>query len=256
MINIKTPTEIAIMKEAGQKLAKVRQKVVEQVRSGVTFAELDKIATAEIEKEGGTPAFRRVRDYKWATCINKNDGLLHGIPGEQVVEPGDKISIDVGIFYRGFNSDAAISVAVPPVDLEVERFINTGKKTLELAIKQARVGNRVGHISRAIQQNLEKAGYSPVHEFCGHGVGKSLHEDPMVPCLLSGEIEETPLLKPGMVIAIEVIYTQGKADLIIGSDGWTVGTKDGKMGGLFEETVAILDSGPVILTKFDASRNI
>lgn len=249
MIIIKTPKEIEVMHKAGKMLARVKDVVHAHIRAGITLRELDGIAEAEIVKQGGEPAFKRVYDYKYATCINVNSGVVHGIPDEYGVQPGDKVSIDVGIFYNGFNVDSAFSIAVEPVTGGLATFVETGKSILEKAIKEAKPGNRVGHISRTIHEGLKQAGFSPNFMFTGHGVGRDLHEDPPVPCFLIGPVENTPHLKEGMVLAIEVIYTQGKPDVKIGPDGWTASTKDGKMGGLFEETVAITKDGPLVLTR-------
>lgn len=249
MIIIKTPEEIEIMHEAGKMLARVKDVVHAHIRAGITLRELDEIAEAEIIAQGGEPAFKRVYDYKYATCINVNDGVVHGIPDNYVVQVGDKVSVDVGVFYNGFNTDSAFSVAVKPVTRELSEFVETGKKLLDAAIVQAKPGNRVGHISKTIHEGLKEAGYSPSAMFTGHGVGRDLHEDPAIPCFFYGNLENTPLLKEGMVIAVEVIYCEGKPDVKIGSDGWTARTKDGKMGGLFEETVAILANGPKVLTR-------
>lgn len=248
MIPIKTPKEIEIMAEAGKKLAKVKNTVGQSIKPGVTLAWLDRIADGEIKKLGADPAFKRVRGYKWATCINVNSGVVHGIPTSYEVRPGDKVSIDVGIWYKSMNVDSAFTMAVPPILPTLSRFIEVGRRALKSAINEVRPGNRVGHISQAIEKVVRSADYSPVYIFSGHGVGRKLHEEPAIPCLLRERIEDTPLLKPGMVLAIEAIYTQGEPDVIIGEDGWTARTKDGKMGGLFEETVVITKKGPRVLT--------
>lgn len=249
MIIIKTPEEIEIMHEAGKMLARVKDIVHAHIRAGITSLELDEIAEAEIIAQGGEPAFKRVYDYKYATCINVNSGVVHGIPDQYEVQPGDKVSVDVGIFYEGFNVDSAFTVVVEPVTRELATFVETGETILEQAIKEARPGKRVGHISRAIHEGLKKAGYSPNLMFTGHGVGRDLHEDPPVPCFFMGPLEDTPFLQEGMVLAIEVIYCEGKPGVKIGPDGWTASTKDGKMGGLFEETVAITKGGSLVLTR-------
>ncbi|MBI3290276.1 type I methionyl aminopeptidase [Candidatus Microgenomates bacterium] len=249
MIIIKTPEEIEIMHEAGKMLARVKDVVHSHIRAGITLAELDEIAEAEMIAQGGEPAFKRVYGYKYATCINVNDGVVHGIPNNYEVQSGDKVSIDAGVFYEGFNTDSAFTVAVEPVTRELAKFVETGKKLLDEAIAQAKPGKRVGHISKVIHEGLKKAGYSPSMMFTGHGIGRDLHEDPAIPCFFAGNLENTPLLKEGIVIAVEVIYCAGSPDIKISSDGWTARTKDGKIGGLFEETVAITKDGPQVLTR-------
>lgn len=248
MIPIKTPQEIVIMTEAGRMLAQVKDVVRAYIKSGVTLKELDEIAEKEILKQGAEPAFKRVYNYKYATCININAGLVHGIPNDYEVQPGDKVSVDVGIYWRGFNVDSAFTMALPPVSHALIRFIEAGEKTLQQAIKQVRPDRRIGHISQVMQQELESAGYHPVYLFTGHGVGRNLHEDPPIPCFSPKKIEDTPQIAAGMVLAIEVIYTQGRPDIKISQDNWTAATRDGKMGGLFEETVVVSETGPIVIT--------
>ncbi|MBI2405877.1 type I methionyl aminopeptidase [Candidatus Microgenomates bacterium] len=248
MIPIKNPQEIEIIAQAGKKLAHVKEVVANHIKPGITLATLNRVAEEEIRRSGAEPAFQRVYGYKWATCINVNNGVVHGIPNDYKVNSGDKVSVDVGIYYRGFNTDSAFTVGVPPVSAQLSRFIETGKKALKNAIHSARPGKKVGDISQTLEQVLRGAGYSPVRMFTGHGVGRELHEEPVIPCFLEGKIENTPALSAGMVLAIEAIYTEGTPDIIIEEDKWTARTKDDKMGGLFEETVAITKNGPVILT--------
>lgn len=249
MIPIKTEKELGIIIEAGKRLAQVKSVIRENIKPGVTLFWLDKLAEKEIKKiPGMEPAFKRVYGYKWTTCINLNEGLVHGIPNAAEIEPGDKVSVDIGIWHKGMNTDSAFSVAVDPVSETLQKFIQTGKLTLERAIEKAMTGNRIGHISRTIHESLKSAGYWPSLMFTGHGVGKDLHEEPSIPCYWAGEVQESAVIRPGMVLAIEVIYSEGKPEVEIGSDGWTARLKDGKIGGLFEETVIITENGPVVVT--------
>lgn len=248
MITIKTPKEIEIIKEAGKKLAQVKRVVASNIKPGIKLLELDRIADSEIVKLGAEAAFKRVYGYKWATCININEGVVHGIPNDCRVRAGDKVSVDVGIYFKGFNVDSAFTFGVKPVDKDLARFINIGKTALDKAIKEARVGNRVGHISVAIEKVIKGAGYSPVRLFTGHGVGADLHEEPIIPCFLYGKVSDTPKLSQGMVLAIEAIYTEGNFEVVIELDNWTARTQDGKMGGLFEETVVVTNKEPLIVT--------
>ena len=194
--------------------------------------------------------------YKHAICVSTNDAVVHGVPTGYKLKEGDIIGIDCGVYYRGFNTDAAQTVRVQSSKFkvqssdEVDRFLDVGEKALEEAIKVSKAGNRVGHISKKIQDIVEGAGYSVVRSLVGHGVGRSLHEEPEVPGFLARKIEDTPKLRERMTIAIEVIYNMGKADVVYSNDdGWTIKTKDGSLAGLFERTVAITKSGPLILTK-------
>lgn len=249
MIPIKTEKELGIIIEAGKALYQVKNVIRGHIKPGITLAELDKIAEREIRKNPGMePGFKRVYDYKWATCINVNDGLVHGIPDSYEIQPGDKVSVDVGIWYKEMNTDSAFTVGVNPISEPLEKFISTGRLTLERAIEQVQPGKRVGHISRTIHESLSGAGYWPSLMFTGHGVGKNLHEDPPIPCYFVGNVENTLVIRPGMVLAIEVIYSEGKPEVKIDPDRWTARLKDGKMGGLFEETVIVSENGPFVAT--------
>lgn len=248
MIPIKTEEEIAKMREGGHILAETLEKVKMQVKPGISTRELDKF-TDELISEVGEPSFKHVRDYKWATCMCVNEVVVHGIPNEYKLKEGDILGIDIGMLYKGFHTDMSETVIVGKGNEFLEKFLQAGKGALAQAIKAAIMGNRVGHISKAIGETITKAGFSPVQALIGHGVGEKLHEEPAIPCFLKGRIEETPLLKEGMVLAIEVIYNQGRPEVVYkNDDGWTIKTADGQLSGLFEQTVAILPKGPEILT--------
>jgi len=249
MISIKDPLEIELMRRGGQITAKVLQEVLAAAAPGVTLLELEKIAAAGIIRRGGSPAFQRVKGYKFATCLNVNEGIVHGIPTERELVEGDILSVDLGTFYQGFNTDASWTVYVgdkkkaPAAKIN---FLRAGEAALTDAISKARTGNRVLDISAAIQRGVERANYTPVDTLVGHGVGKDLHEDPQIPCLVMAG--PNPPISAGMALAIEVIYTEGGRDLQIAADGWTVETVDKSLSGLFEHTVAITEKGPEILT--------
>jgi methionyl aminopeptidase len=250
MITIKTPGELAVMQEGGKILAKTLEKVVESINVGVSEERLEEIATSEIEKMGGSPAFKKVPGYNYTLCISTNDAVVHGIPGKYTFKKGDVVGIDCGVFYKGFNTDMSETVIVgTKEDEKVKKFLEVGKKALLEGIAQAVPGNRVGHISKKIQEVVEKEGYSIVRTLVGHGIGKKLHEEPEVPGFLNRKIEKTPLLKEGMTLAIEVIYNMGKKGVKYGSDNWTIKTEDGQLSGLFERTIAITKGGPLILTR-------
>jgi len=252
MIHYKTKEEVALMTTGGKMLSEVLWEVMDAVKPGVTEAELDELADRLIKKKGGSPGFKRVHGYKHATCMSTNDVVVHGIPNTVPLKIGDIVGVDCGVFYKGFHTDMSESRRVTGTTHkkdEIDTFLEVGKTALEEAIKVAIVGNRVGHISKKIQDIVEKQGnYSIVRSLIGHGVGKELHEAPEVPGYLADPIEKTSILKEGMTIAIEVIYNMGKHDVTLDTDGWTIRTADGKMAGLYERTVAITNDGPVVLT--------
>lgn len=247
-IYIKTPEEIEIMKEGGAKLRRVKNALKEAVKVGVNAMEIEDLANELIEKEGAESAFKKVEGYSWSTCINRNEGVVHGIPKKEMVfVDGDVVSVDVGLYYKGFYTDTSFSKLLGN-DSEMAKMLQIGQETLNKAIKKAVVGNKVRDISHEIEYNLKTNGYNPIESLVGHGVGRELHEDPMVPCFVSGSHYENVVLKEGLVLAIEIMYTQGKPGIKLDQDGWTLSTKDGKMSALFEETVAIGKNGPVIIT--------
>ncbi len=235
------------MKNNGQKLKQVMDEALTRVKPGVTLQEIEEVAIKKIEELGGEPSFKMVPNYHWATCINLNEGIVHGIPDDTPIKKGDLVSVDAGFYSQDFHSDMARTIEVETK--KRTKFLQAGKRALEKAIRQARPGKRVGDISLAIEQAIKKAGYNPVKRLTGHGVGRQLHQEPMIPCFLKEEVRKTPLLKKGMVLAIEVIYTQGEPALFVADDGWTIRTQDGKIAALFEETVALGANGPLILTR-------
>ncbi|MEK7091150.1 MAG: type I methionyl aminopeptidase [Patescibacteria group bacterium] len=242
-LTIKTEKEIAIMAEGGAKLAEIRDKVARAVKPGVSAIELDKLADKLIAQAGGKPSFKMVPGYRWATCININDVVVHGIPDSYRIKAGDKVGIDVGIFYKGWHTDTSITVGGP------EKFLEVGRMGLKRAIAQARMGKRVADISAAMQKTVEMAKYNVVRALTGHGVGRKLHEEPAIPCFVIDKYEHSPKLLEGMIIAIEIMYNAGSAEVVYkNNDGWTIVTADGKISGLFEETVAITSHGPIVLT--------
>lgn len=260
--DLKSPEQIKVIAEGGKKLRTVLEETVKAVSAGMQLSQIETIAREKLEQTGGKPAFAQVPGYRWATCINVNEGIVHGIPSEYVLKTGDVVTIDMGLLYKGWNTDAATTFQVTKngyqsVRLgngetvrskEVRRFLEAGARTLKQAIRQAQPGNRVGHISAAIQKGIEAGGYTPSYSLVGHGVGRQLHEFPPIPCFIEGPMEATPLLKPGMTLAIEVIYSMGKAATQTEVDGWTIKMKDGKIAAVFEKTIAITDDGPFVCT--------
>jgi methionyl aminopeptidase len=255
MIKIKSKAELEIMRESGRILAETLWEVLKSVKPGVSEIELDALAEKLIREKGGEPGFQKVPGYKHATCMSVNDIVVHGIPTDYKLKDGDIIGIDCGVFYKGFHTDMAETVRVQAPESktqneEVDRFLEVGKKALEAGINAAQLGNHVGDISKAMQSIVEvQNGYSVVRSLVGHGVGRDLHEEPEIPGYLVGRIEKTPLLREGMVIAIEIIYNQGGPEIVFANrDGWTLKTEDGSLAGLFERSLTITKSGPRILT--------
>jgi methionyl aminopeptidase len=259
MIKIKSKEEIKIMQHSGHILAETLWEVVKNVRPGISEIELDALAEKLIREKGGEPGFQKVPGYKNATCISVNDIVVHGIPTNYVLKEGDIIGIDCGVYYKGFHTDMAETVSVrnQKSDIrdqksdDIDRFLETGEKALEAGISQALLGNHVGDISKAMQTIVEaQNGYSVVRSLVGHGVGRELHEEPEIPGYLVGKIEKTPLLREGMVIAIEIIYNMGGPEIVFANrDGWTLKTEDGSLAGLFERSLAITRDGPLIVTQ-------
>ena len=250
---LKSPQDIAKMREGGEKLAFVLVELVKQTKPGISLLELEELALKLIHEVGGKPSFSRVPGYHWATCLTLNEEIVHGIPTKRIIKDGDVISIDIGMYYLGLNTDMSTTfvAGLSPVPAEVKKFLDTGEKTLELALKQIKPGNRVGHISQIIQDQIEAEGYSVIYSLTGHGIGKELHEYPPVPGVLTAALEQTALLKPGMTIAVEVIYAMGSPETTTDpNDGWTISTLDGKISAVFEKTIAVVSDGYLVLTPY------
>lgn len=245
---VKTNEEIKIMKSAGQICAQALKKVLENVHVGQSCFVLDKIAQETINERGATSSFMTVDDYQWTICTTVNDQVVHGIPKERVLKKGDIVGIDIGALFEGFHSDMATTVGVGDIDPDTKKFLAVGRKTLKEAITKAKIGNRVGDISEAIQKGIEQAGYNVVKNLTGHGIGRQLHEDPIIPCF--GKRGIGPKILENMVLAIEIIYTQGSSQVKLEKDNWTIVTSDGSLGGLFEQTVAVTQNGPIVLTPY------
>lgn len=234
MISILSKGEQSKMRASGRMSAKAMKKVLASIREGITLKELDSIAEEEIRSLGGKSSFKYEPGYKWTTCITVNSEVVHGIPREIPLKKGDKVSIDLGSLYGGMHSDTSWSVIVGGVKTP---FLKVGEEALWKAIEKAVAGNRVGDISETIQSMVEGAGYKVVRAMVGHGVGKSLHMDPEIPGI--GKSGTGPILKEGQSLAVEVIYTEGTREVKVASDGWTVSSEDGSLGGLFEMTVIV-----------------
>lgn len=246
-IGLKTPQEVDIMAEGGQKLSLVLADILPKIKPSLNTLRLDSLIEKEIVRAGGLPSFKMVKGYHHASCIGLNNEVVHSIPvSDKFIKKGDLVKVDLGMFYKGFHTDLSWTVEVETN--KYRGFLNAGKRALCEAVGVAKAGNRVGHISQQIQTVIEGAGFKPVKVLTGHGVGKRLHEDPLIPGYLKGSLENTVQLECGMTLAIEIIYTQGSSEVVLGADGWTISTKDGRMAGLFEKTIAINKSEPLVLT--------
>lgn len=247
-ITIKTSQELKVMEEGGAKLREVKNELKKEVKEGNNAAEIEKLANSLIAKSGGEAAFKKVPGYSWATCINVNAGIVHGIPHKTIVfKKGDLISVDLGLYYKGFYTDTSFSLAIDPSD-EVQKFLNAGQEAFNASVKTVRDGAYVYDISERIEGTLNLYGYTPVEDLTGHGIGKNLHEEPYIPCFVYNRRESTPKLKQGMAIAIEVMYAMGEPDIVKEKDGWTLSMADGKISALFEDTVIVTQKGYKIIT--------
>lgn len=249
MVILKTANAIKKMREAGRLSALALKVGGEAVKPGVTTAEIDKAIHDFIVSQGATPSFLNLYGFPASACISVNDELIHGIPGNRVIKDGDIVSIDVGACLDGYHGDNAATFVAGNASEEALELLDVTRQSLYKGIEMAVVGNRVGDISNAVQTYCEERGYSVVREFVGHGIGRSVHEDPEVPNF--GAAGHGPRLVNGMCIAIEPMINAGTRFVSTDSNGWTVRTKDGKLSAHFEHTIAITDNGPIILTDPD-----
>ena len=246
MIIRKSRTEIEKMAAAGRVVAETIAHVGEHLEPGITTRELDRIGEEFIRAHGAVPTSKGYKGFPAALCISPNSMIVHGIPGNYRVEDGDLISVDVGVTLDGFVADSAYTFGVGEVSSEAERLLEAGQAALAAGIEQARVGNRVGDISHAVQQATEEAGFAVVRSLVGHGVGRSYHEDPQIPNF--GPPGRGAPLQPGMTLAIEPMITAGGYEVYLHDDGWSISTEDDSLAAHFEHTVAITEEGPRILT--------
>lgn len=250
MIDYKTEEEILLMKEGGGRLRKVVSRLLPEIRVGQTTEEIDRKAEELIKSEGGEPSFSKVKGYHWSTCLSVNEQVVHTPPSKRQLKYGDILTLDIGMFYQGFHTDFATTMIVGDNKNEEKRvFLETGKKTLELAIEKARLGNKIGDISATIEKEIGGAGYFVMKELTGHGVGRELHEDPFVPGYVDQPREKSLTMKLGLVIAIEVIYAKGTEEIKPepGSD-WSIISANRSLTACFEHTIAITKKDTLILT--------
>ena len=247
MVILKLPDEIEKLRTSNLIVAEILSELRERVRPGVTTGELNSFCEALSRKKRVKPAFKGYRGYPFALCTSVNGEVVHGIPSDRPLVSGDILSLDFGVNYKGYYGDAAITVPVGAVSDEAKRLLKVTEAGLHDAIRQARAGNRLGDVSSAVQEQVELAGFSVVRDFVGHGIGRSLHEDPQIPNYgVRGRGIE---LKPGMVLAIEPMVNEGSYEVQVLPDGWTVVTKDGKLSAHFEHSVAVTENGPDILSR-------
>lgn len=234
------------MTEGGEILRAIKLNLIAAARPGATGLDLENLAQKLIKRAGAEASFAKVPGYRWATCINVNEVVVHGIPNQTKFKKGDYVGIDVGVYYKGFHTDTSTSVII---DQPEDKFLQIGRQALTQAIQAVKPGRRIADVSIAMEKVVKDAGYSPVRALTGHGIGKQLHEEPAIPCFTVGRYDNSPILIPGMVLAIEIMYNAGSSDVAYkNEDGWTVVTADGKISGLFEDTIAVTKNGYQILT--------
>jgi methionyl aminopeptidase len=242
----KAPAEIDRMARAGEVVADTLALIGERAKAGVSTQELDELADEYIRSRGGVPTFKGYRGYPASICTSPNDMVVHGIPGLYALREGDVLSVDVGVTLDGFVADSAYTFPIGEISPEAERLLEGCQAALAAGIEQCRVGNRLSDISHAIQRVTEEHGFSVVRSLVGHGVGRSMHEEPQIPNF--GEPGRGPLLSEGMTFAIEPMINAGSPDVVLHDDEWSISTADSSLSAHFEHTVAITEDGPRILT--------
>ena len=247
MIVYKSREEIDKMRRAGRIVAATIDAVLEKVRSGTSTKALDAVAERVIRKEGATPSFLGYRGYPASLCASINDQIVHGIPGERIIEEGDIVSLDFGALWEGFHGDSAVSVVVGRAcSPEAQELVRVTEEALNAGIAQIKAGGHLSDVGHAVQEVAEGAGFSVVREYVGHGIGRNLHEDPQVPNF--GSPGRGPTMREGLVIAVEPMVNAGGWETVLMPDKWTVVTADGSLSAHFEHTIAITEDGPEVLT--------
>ena len=256
MIPLKTEKEILIMKEGGQKLAQILKKLKESVKPGIKTKDLEELAKKLVSKEGAICSFKGYKDkestslpYPACLCTSVNEELVHVPPSNRVLKEGDVLKLDLGIFYKGFHTDMAITIPVGKISFEAQRLIRVTKKALKLAIKKARPGNTFGDIGNTIQRYVESQGFNVIRDLCGHGIGKNLHEEPKI--LNFGKRKTGEKIKEGMVFCIEPMVSLGDWKIEKTKDGFGYKMKDNSLCAHFEDTIAITKKGALVLTKLE-----
>jgi methionyl aminopeptidase len=248
-MEIKTPREIEAMKRAGQVVAHTLKALRSAIKPGITTGDLDYVARSEIARHGAIPSFVGYRGFPAAVCVSVNEQIVHGIPGELVIQEGDLVSVDVGAIVDGFHGDAAITVGAGEISNAAQRLIDATRESLNRGIEAAVVGARIGDISNAVQSYAEEHGFSVVREYVGHGIGRQMHEEPSVPNY--GKPGRGLQLREGMALAIEPMLNIGDWTTKLLPDNWTVVTGDGSLSAHFEHSIAITSKGPIVMTKLN-----
>jgi methionyl aminopeptidase len=254
MVHIKSLEDVEKIRKASQIVGRTLQLLAQHVQTGISTLELDSIAESEIVKAGARPAFKGYRGFPKTLCVSINEEIVHGIPSKRKLKEGDIVSLDLGAIWDGFYGDAARTFAVGTITKEAQKLINVTRESLNIAIEQARQGNRIGDIGFAVQKFVEAYGYSVVREFVGHGIGRNLHEDPQIPNY--GKPGQGPRIKAGMVFAIEPMVCQGGPEVDILEDNWTAITRDRSLAAHFEHSIAIMEDGPVVLSEISEGEPI
>ncbi|HXA98431.1 MAG TPA: type I methionyl aminopeptidase [Candidatus Dormibacteraeota bacterium] len=250
MIMLKSPRELAHMRAAGRILAEVKDRLRAMVRPGLSTKEIDVDVEGFIVSRGATPAFKGYRGFPATACISINEEVVHGIPSpKRKLRDGDIVGLDLGCIVEGYYADCAITLPVGAVAARVQELLDVTRESLDKAIVQCRAGNRLGDISHAVQAHCESHGFGVVRAFVGHGIGRNLHEEPQIPNF--GDPGRGQIIKAGMVLAIEPMVTMGSYEVRILEDRWTAVTVDGSWAAHFEDTIAITESGPEVLTRLD-----
>jgi len=246
MITYKSDEEIKLIRESGRITAAVLADVRAAVQPGLTTAELDRVAEASIRKHGAIPAFKGYKGFPCSVCVSVNEEVVHGIPGKRKLKPGDIVGLDMGVIWKDFYSDSAMTITIGEVPTETQRLLDVTRDALYKGIDKAVAGGHLSDISHAVQTHVESHGYSVVRELVGHGIGRALHEDPQVPNY--GPPGFGIPLKPGLVLAIEPMVNMGNHQVLIKDDNWTIVSRDGSLSAHFEHTIAVTKNGPTILT--------
>jgi methionyl aminopeptidase len=249
MISLKSKREIELMRDAGRVVAEVLAELRLYCRAGVTTLELNRIAEAKTFKVGAKPLFKGYKGFPGALCVSVNHEVVHGIPGSYVLKEGDIVSMDFGALYKGYCGDGAITVPIGMISLPVAKLLKITEECLYRGIEQMVVGNHVSDVSRAIQIHGESHGFSMVRDLGGHGIGRKMHEDPMVLNYVTKG--RGVKMKPGLVLAVEPMVNAGTEETVVLSDGWTVATRDWMPSAHFEHTIAVTENGPDILTRLN-----
>jgi methionyl aminopeptidase len=247
MIICKSAAEIEKLRRSGQLVRRILEETCAQVKPGITTLDLEKFVERRLAQAGAKPAFKGYRGYPCCLCASVNEQIVHGIPSNRRLNEGDIVSLDLGVIVDGYYGDAAMTVPVGTISESLQRLIRVTEESLHLAIDKARVGNRLGDVSAAVEQHVVTSGFSVVREFVGHGIGRQLHEDPQIPNF--GHPGYGPPLKEGMVLAIEPMVNAGGPGLKILDDQWTAVTADGACSAHFEHMIAVTQNGPDILTR-------